>query len=100
MNEEALGWKDLPIGGKILRGGSAHEYQTGDWRNVRPIHSKEKCINCMICWLYCPDAAIIVQDGKVEGIDIEHCKGCGICAAECPKKVHAIEMVDEQGVES
>jgi len=29
----------------------------------------------------------------VIGIDYEHCKGCGICARECPRK--AVSMVEE-----
>lgn len=95
-DQAAPGWRELPIGGVIVEGGSAERYETGDWRNVRPLHSKEKCINCLICWIYCPDSAIIVKDGKVEGIDYDHCKGCGICSRECPVKVHAIEMVDEK----
>ena len=44
----------------------------------------------------CPDSAILVEDAKVVGIDLEHCKGCGICAAECPPKVKAIKMVLER----
>jgi len=30
-------------------------------------------------------------------IDYDYCKGCGICAQECPAK--AIRMVDENGSE-
>jgi pyruvate ferredoxin oxidoreductase delta subunit len=36
-----------------------------------------------------------VKDGKVVGIDLDHCKGCGICAEVCPPKVQAIKMVQE-----
>ena len=92
-------WRELPTGGLILEGGTAALYETGDWRSVRPIHSQEKCINCLICWIYCPDSAIKVEDGKIVGIDYAHCKGCGICAKECPAKVHAIEMKDESEFE-
>jgi pyruvate ferredoxin oxidoreductase delta subunit len=88
-------WRDLPIGGLILEGGTAEKYETGDWRSKRPVLNKEKCINCLFCWVYCPDSAIQLQDGKVTGIDYAHCKGCGICARECPAKVQAIEMKSE-----
>ena len=44
---------------------------------------------------FCPDMAVIVEDGRVVGFDYKHCKGCGICAKECPSKVHAIDMVPE-----
>ena len=84
--EPRRGWRDMPVGGAISAAGSAIEYQTGDWRSIRPLHSKERCINCLMCWVYCPDAAIMLKDGKVEGIDYAHCKGCGICAKECPQR--------------
>jgi pyruvate ferredoxin oxidoreductase delta subunit len=40
--------------------------------------------------MYCPDAAI----DEDLNVDLRFCKGCGICANECPKK--AIEMVREE----
>ena len=89
------GWKDIPRGGLILEAGNAVEYETGSWRNMRPIRDEEKCIDCLRCWIFCPDSAILVEDRKVVGIDLDHCKGCGICAYECPPKVNAIEMVLE-----
>lgn len=42
-----------------------------------------------MCAMYCPDG-VINDDYE---IDLVFCKGCGICAAECPKK--AITMVRE-----
>lgn len=92
---EPKGWKDLPRGGLITKPGSSEEFETGDWRVDRPIFDSEKCINCLICWVYCPDSAIIIEDGKVTGIDLRYCKGCGICARECPPKASAIEMKPE-----
>lgn len=88
------GWKSIPIGGLILKAGNAVEYETGDWRAYRPIRDKEKCTNCLICWILCPDGSILVEDEKITGIDLAHCKGCGICAHECP--VDAINMVEEE----
>jgi len=88
-------WREVPRGGSISEAGSSAEYETGSWRSQRPIHDKEKCINCLRCWILCPDSAIQVEDGKVTGIDYKHCKGCGICAHECPPKVQAITMVQE-----
>ena len=89
------GWKDLPIGGLITSPGTSEKYITGGWRADRPVWDSEKCIHCMICWVYCPDSAILVEDGKIVGVDLEHCKGCGICAQECPPKVKAYTMVPE-----
>ncbi len=89
------GWKDIPIGGVIEQAGNSDDYETGSWRTFRPVHDKEKCINCLRCWTLCPDSAILVADGKITGVNYKHCKGCGICARECPDKVQAYTMVQE-----
>ena len=88
------GWKEIPIGGLIIEAGNAQKYNTGSWRTFKPIIDKKECINCLMCWIYCPDSSIIVSDGKVVEIDYQHCKGCGICANNCPKK--CIKMVKEE----
>jgi pyruvate ferredoxin oxidoreductase delta subunit len=88
------GWKEIPKGGLILEAGNAEQYETGSWRSMRPVRDENKCTHCLICWVYCPDSSIIVEEDKVKGIDYRHCKGCGICAAECPPK--AITMKEEK----
>ncbi len=93
---EAKGYRDLPLGGVIHEPGNAAEYETGDWRTMRPVWDAEKCISCLICWAYCPDSAIKVEDGKMEGINYFYCKGCGICVRECPPKVSALALVDNK----
>jgi len=72
--------------------------RTGDWRSSRPLIDLSKCTpskknrpSCYLCWLYCPEG--VVQRSIPVEIDLEYCKGCGICAEECPTK--AITMVDE-----
>lgn len=92
------GWKELAIGGIIPEGGTAEKFETGDWRSRRPVWDANKCIHCLICWVYCPDGAIIVREGKFSEFDFRHCKGCGICAQECPPRASAITMVDEYKV--
>jgi pyruvate ferredoxin oxidoreductase delta subunit len=97
---EKKGWKDLPIGGIIAEAGNSEEYETGSWRTYRPIWDESKCSQCLMCFMFCPDSAIIVEDGKMVGINYFHCKGCGICAEECPDKFKAIEMVLESDIEN
>lgn len=91
--EAKPGWKSLPMGAVVIEPGSSVKYKTGDWRAFKPVVDKAKCVNCLLCWIYCPDSAIIRREKWVE-VNYEHCKGCGICAHECPTK--AIEMVEEQ----
>ncbi len=86
-------WKKHPRGGVIPEAATGDDYKTGGWRSQRPILDKEKCIDCYFCFIYCPDTAVIIKDKKMEGFELKHCKGCGICARECPKD--AISMVDE-----
>ena len=90
---ELLRWKDMPIGGIIFEPGSSQRYVTGGWRTYRPVHVADRCVHCLRCWMLCPDSAVLVEGGKVVGFDFDHCKGCGVCARECPSKCHAIEMV-------
>ena len=49
--------------------------------------------------MYCPDEAVIVEDGKFIRFDYDYCKGCGICANECPAKEKAIEMILDKKTE-
>lgn len=79
-------WKseEFPIAAIIPAGGNSHDYIVGGWRSERPFHDAEACTQCMLCWIYCPDSSVVLEEGKVVGFDYDHCKGCGICAAECP----------------
>ncbi len=52
------------------------------------------CNACGTCFVFCPDGAIVWDDGPV--IDLEFCKGCGICVTECPG--HAFVLVNEREV--
>ena len=64
------------------------------WRTFKPVLDPKKCTKCLRCWISCPDLAIIrKKDNSVE-VNYDYCKGCGICANECPSK--AIEMVKEE----
>jgi pyruvate ferredoxin oxidoreductase delta subunit len=104
-------WHEIPIGGVIVEAGNAKEFKTGAWRVKKPVTDKSKCTNCMRCVIFCPDAAIntrpmadLMETEKavfkikttelaLGSTDYDICKGCGICAEECPVK--AIEMMKE-----
>jgi 2-oxoacid:acceptor oxidoreductase delta subunit (pyruvate/2-ketoisovalerate family) len=53
------------------------------------------CFECDNCYGVCPDNAVIkLGPGNRFAINLDYCKGCGVCAAECP--CGAIEMVAEE----
>lgn len=86
-------WKESTDGGIIVDIGNAKEFKTGDWRSQKPVWIKDKCKNCMLCWVVCPDMSIITEDKKLVGIDYDHCKGCGLCVKQC--KFGALNLVQE-----
>jgi 2-oxoacid:acceptor oxidoreductase delta subunit (pyruvate/2-ketoisovalerate family) len=52
------------------------------------------CFECDNCYGVCPDNAVIkLGPGQRFAFNYDYCKGCGICAAECP--CGAIDMVKE-----
>ena len=52
------------------------------------------CFECDTCYGVCPDNAISkLGQGKRYEINLDFCKGCGMCAEECP--AGAIDMIKE-----
>jgi pyruvate ferredoxin oxidoreductase delta subunit len=90
MAKPQPGYKEIPPAGVTFK--PATDYKTGDWRNKRPHIDEKKCIKCLTCWVFCPDGAIS-WDSKQVHFNFDFCKGCGICANECPVK--CIEMKPE-----
>jgi NADPH-dependent glutamate synthase beta subunit-like oxidoreductase len=41
------------------------------------------CYSCNNCYNFCPDMAVIKSSDGYE-VNLDYCKGCGICANECP----------------
>jgi 2-oxoacid:acceptor oxidoreductase delta subunit (pyruvate/2-ketoisovalerate family) len=94
--EELKTWEQLPPGGAVRRDEAVHP-RTGGWRTgVKPSVDFSRCVNCLLCWLYCPDSAVLLDGEAFAGFDYDHCKGCEICAEICP--IEAIAMVPEETV--
>lgn len=48
------------------------------------------CVDCDNCYEFCPDMAVMKigeNDKMIYEIDEKYCKGCGICAKECPRGI-------------
>ena len=68
------------------------------WRNVRPVVNAAACTGCLQCYMVCPDGVIykVPADNKAGvgvAVDLDFCKGCGVCASAC--KFDALAMVSE-----
>ena len=79
--------------GPRSRGEPVPIIKTGDWRFQRPETKIEKCCHCGWCYLVCPSMCA-VDKGTYFTANLDFCKGCGICAKECP--VNAIIMIRER----
>jgi 2-oxoacid:acceptor oxidoreductase delta subunit (pyruvate/2-ketoisovalerate family) len=87
-------WQELPVGG-IVTAEDTPGQRTGGWRTgLKPSVDLSSCVNCLLCWLYCPDAAVLIDGETFVGFDYDLCKGCELCAEMCPP--HAIAMVPEE----
>ncbi len=53
------------------------------------------CTDCDNCGLFCPETA--VHSDKDRRIDLDYCKGCGVCVEECPRSVMILQ---EMGYET
>jgi NADPH-dependent glutamate synthase beta subunit-like oxidoreductase len=52
------------------------------------------CISCDNCYAVCPDNAVVKLGPPGQYVvDLDYCKGCGLCVAECPPG--AVRMVPE-----
>lgn len=65
------------------------------------IREAGRCFNCGLCnqcdncYFFCPDVAVKRgRDMKDRHIDYDYCKGCGLCAAECPRNAVTLGKED------
>ena len=64
------------------------------------MHEAKRCFNCGVCnqcdncYLLCPDFSVICDEGSgARHINLDYCKGCGICDYECPRGIITMEEV-------
>jgi NADPH-dependent glutamate synthase beta subunit-like oxidoreductase len=86
---------------ELARRRSTFEEVTGGLDESTALYEARRCLSCGNCFScdncygVCPDNAVLklMDPDEPYAIDLDYCKGCGICAAECP--CGAIEMVPE-----
>ncbi|MBW1805240.1 MAG: hydrogenase iron-sulfur subunit [Deltaproteobacteria bacterium] len=55
------------------------------------------CSRCNLCFKRCPYGAIQIDDEKTPTVIKALCKGCGLCAADCPEEcINIVHYSDEQ----
>jgi Pyruvate/2-oxoacid:ferredoxin oxidoreductase delta subunit len=79
----------------------AEAKQEGTWEPKRILREAGRCLNCESCNLClqcvssCPDACIRMEDDKTTiTVDLDYCKGCGICAHECLREIITMEEIN------
>ncbi len=107
----------IPDDGRYMTGTTKYEK-----RNIAvdiPEWNPETCIQCGLCSLYCPHAAIRIKtydsadgapatfksaEGKAQlkgkkftvQVAPEDCTGCGLCVNNCPTKVKSLTLVPQE----
>jgi NADPH-dependent glutamate synthase beta subunit-like oxidoreductase len=88
---------------EVVRRQSTFEEVVGGLDESNALYEARRCMSCGNCFAcdncygVCPDNAVIKLEptGSYQyEYDLDYCKGCGICAEECP--CGAIEMVPEE----
>ncbi len=86
---------------EIARRQSTFEEVQGGLDETNALYEARRCLSCGNCFEcdncygVCPDNAVIkLGPGKRFQFNYDYCKGCGICAQECP--CGAIKMVPEE----
>lgn len=93
-------WVELPFDPARVAAPAIHapatsvQVRTGLWRTMRPVIDHDRCHRChWMCALQCPDSAMPVDAEGFPHIDLDHCKGCMLCVAQCP--FHVISAIPE-----
>ena len=73
-----------PRFGVVVQPGTTRDQKMSGWRVYRPHFKQEKCIGDRSCELCCPDGAVFSEGKRKFQVDLDACKGCGVCAEMCP----------------
>jgi len=86
---------------EIVRRQSTFEEVQGGLDETNALYEARRCLSCGNCFEcdncygVCPDNAVIkLGSGKRFRFNYDYCKGCGVCAQECP--CGAIKMITEE----
>jgi len=102
LPRQAVNMEDIKIERFLVSdlAAEAEGIQEGTWDRERALQETERCLSCGTCNLclqcvsFCPDASIQPDEDKAAvTIDLDHCKGCGICAYECLRGVITMEEI-------
>ena len=86
---------DVKGGGTIIPTHLTHLFQQPCLPTDPAFHVADytaKCSRCGWCYVYCPTGSVI-EEATYFSINLDYCKGCGICASVCPN--YAIALVRE-----
>ncbi len=84
-------WTEISFACVIDEPGNSVEYKTGDWKTLAPVVDKNRCIKCGTCYIFCPEYAYEKDEYGYFNPNYDYCKGCGICAVECPASCITME---------
>ena len=86
---------------EVVRRQSTFEEVQGGLDETNALYEARRCLSCGNCFEcdncygVCPDNAVIkLRSGKRFRFNYDYCKGCGVCAQECP--CGAIKMITEE----
>lgn len=92
-SEPEWGYETQPLGGILpAPGNTAWNDLSTSRAGWLPVLQDEKCIQCGVCDLVCPDLCLVWGDGEeggkyereLMGVDYRYCKGCLRCVESCP----------------
>jgi len=101
------GYDNAPLGGvNPIFGSSVSNDLSASREGYVPLFDKDKCINCGMCDIYCPDMVFQFVKGEYKGKeamvnigpDYRHCKGCLRCVEVCPTKAITFGLESENDI--